>query len=740
MVKVVYYAGSGLNNGNSEWISQWINRNKSSSRYIGIGLVVALSVYILGPSVSSWIFGAKMFGSNSSSKRSDKHTTGLINNRNDCFANSSVQALSALPHLTRYINEVLKQAHLLRNIVEGSSSSEGDVNEDEMLLAQQHNQHLERIAEERPAMWRSRTSTNTISTLNMIEARTPNGGASETNSIEEGRDEEDSAEDEDEVSWRDIPKIPLHESLAQIMYQLQQTVAASHHISIWPFLRVIEGIFKAKISTGQNDAHELTQVVLQTLENENNGLQKFVKDNELDIEIPKMPVHGSLADHLVCLRCNESSKVNIHDFSMYSTPVPQTINALLTDIISDNQAERIEGYSCLCCKVKAILANEKNRNYAGVSKEEKAMLDQLEEQLPKFFINDELSKELTAYVNTYKKGDVDTSELKSTIVKKTVVVNSPDVLVIHLSRSVFNGMGYQKNTCNVLFDEELEVRTQVIEDNKCVRFKPEKYLLKAVVRHHGSHSAGHYECFRRKPEFVKDIDTNEIINKTPIVNFGIDSNKLAADMWNDAFSTSENLETVSIDSEDSNIPSHIPFRSVFPESANSAVVTEDDYVIGSTEFLDSNGDISRKSSTMKKFSGFLSRKGSISVTDNVSQSSSSSTISDGVRSPENSGRPRFNSISSTRRNRSTSVASANASIFTGSSIDQTTSATETESEYDRSGTDAVPIMKRKRRFKKLKSVVKYPWWRISDTVVKESKTSDVLSETKCAYMLYYEKL
>ena len=41
------------------------------------------------------------------SKRPDKHTTGFINLRNDCFANSSLQAYSSVPSLTDYLNKFI---------------------------------------------------------------------------------------------------------------------------------------------------------------------------------------------------------------------------------------------------------------------------------------------------------------------------------------------------------------------------------------------------------------------------------------------------------------------------------------------------------------------------------------------------------------------------------------------------------------------------------------------------------
>lgn len=741
MAIAVYYARAGLNNGNSEWVSSWLRQNRYSLKFIGIGVAVVTSFYILGPTIANLIFKDKMFGS--SSKRSDKFTTGLINNRNDCFANSSVQALSALPKLTSYLNDVLKQTQFLRTLfeihAEASKQGSSGCELQELAVPEEAGER-----DSRPHLWRAHTSTNTIKTLSLQDAKTPNGGASEESSLNEQHD--NPKEESEETVSNDIPIIPMHESLAQLMYQLQQTVTATHHISIWPFLRVIETIFKAKISTGQNDAHELTQVVLQTLEKENLALKAFVKEHSLNVIIPAFPGQGSLADHLVCLKCQQSSKVNVHDFTMYSLPVPQSINAVLSEMISENQTETIEGYSCLSCKLRAIIANENKRNYEGNTAEEQSNLKELNDMLPEVFINDDLPPRLAAYVSAYCKNGLSIADLKSTIVKKTVVVDSPDVMILHLSRSVFTGMGYQKNTCNVSFDEELKVQRQIIDNNKCVGIEEEKYTLKAIVRHQGSHSTGHYECFRHKPNFMKDMDNNQVINKTPIIDFGVASNRIAAKVWNQALNSSWNNDASSVESEES-IPSNIPFRSVFPELANSAVVTDDDYVIGSSEFLDQDNaqSVSRKSSTLKRVTGFLSRKGSISVGDQglSSPNSTNGPLIDEAKTSDISGRARFNSISSLKMDRTLSMDSSASSIHTESSTDQVsnTSTTEFETETETENTDTSRIIpKRKRRLKKLKSVLKYPWWRISDTQVKECKTSDVLSETRFVYMLYYEKV
>ena len=107
MAGVVYLIAQGRGqNVNGQWLHSFIQSNGRGIKYIGYGVLAAVSIYILIPSVSSLITGKDMFHS----KRSDRTTTGLINNRNDCFANSSVQALSALPRLTRYLNDILSQA------------------------------------------------------------------------------------------------------------------------------------------------------------------------------------------------------------------------------------------------------------------------------------------------------------------------------------------------------------------------------------------------------------------------------------------------------------------------------------------------------------------------------------------------------------------------------------------------------------------------------------------------------
>ncbi|SCU88071.1 LAFA_0E10550g1_1 [Lachancea sp. 'fantastica'] len=762
-MSVVLYSNPNLyRTVNFDWIDILLEKNSKQFRYFGLALLTTLSLYVLSPSLLRK-GDSEMF---SRSRRSDKYTTGLINNRNDCFANSSVQALSALPKLTNYMNDLLKQVLFLRTLLDrgenqhSSHPKTGDATKEyEPADSQQDNgesfegrsnsfENSLAPGASRPAMHALRphsnlqafNSTATITTMSTLEEdRAAHGhgyldglNTGDTSAAQSAAQSvsESSVSKENGISTassEEIPEVPLHEGLAQMMYQLQQIVDTSKYVSVWPFLHVLELIFDARISSGQNDAHELTQVILESLEKENVKLKKFVKDHSLNVIIPDFPVKGSLADHLICLNCQGSSKVVTHPFSMYPLPVPQETSANLSAMIADNQTETIDGYACLSCKIKAILENEEQYKNDQKSDGENVILATLSKIIPDIFINDDLSEDLMNYINNYKKGSCDTSAIKSRIIKKTVVTGSPDILILHLSRSVFNGTTYSRNACYVNFDEELHTQEQEIKNNRSVGVKPVKYRLKAMVKHQGTHSQGHYECYRHKPDLIKDVLSNQVVNRSPTIDFGLDSNRDAVAAWNQSANAS-NTDLASVSSQESE--SSAPFRSVFPEAApgmplSSPIVDDDDYIVGQGN-SGSSGMPSRKPSKLKKLTGFLSRRPSIAsgASDDQNGDTGSNAGSEG--------------FSGFRRTRGNSIASSVGSSNVGLSSE--TSGADMTTDTSASERDEAVATTIKRKLKKIKSVVNYPFWKISDAAVREARTDEVLGDTKCVYMLYYDRV
>lgn len=78
---------------------------------------------------------------------------------------------------------------------------------------------------------------------------------------------------------------------------------------------------------------------------------------------------------------------------------------------------------------------------------------------------------------------------KSRIAKRTMVEDYPDIIALHLSRSIYDTYASRKNGAKVSFSETLQMGGLL--DRR-------KYRLLCVVTHKGGHDSGHYECFRRQ--------------------------------------------------------------------------------------------------------------------------------------------------------------------------------------------------------------------------------------------------
>lgn len=422
-------------------------------------------------------------------KRPDKTTTGMINMSNDCFANSTLQSLSALPGLNDYLNNL----HNIR----------------------------EKIGPEAP-----------------------------------------------------VPE--LHIGLAHILHRLQKPSKEAKCISVWDFLSIIERMFKSHISRNQHDAQELLQLIIETLDKEYSTLKKYLIDEEIAEKLPPFPFTSLAINEVTCLACHGKSDVNYTPMAVISLPLPQTSNVTLTELIATNQAEIIDGYSCLKCKVGAILQREEKKSTKC------KFMKQLREIAATGKINDDIpDKELENYINNYKDGGFDIKSVKSSVQKLDCMVEPPKELAIHLSRSIFSSTRVLRNPCTVEFEDTLKLeidpnlsqQVRQLEKKKekeeivVADYKPSalndyekgetsfhedasasdsteedeqdsqpgsseeeidnsssedvtvqldsslslhktyKYKLRAVIRHQGSHTMGHYECYKRKPIFYKDPES-----------------------------------------------------------------------------------------------------------------------------------------------------------------------------------------------------------------------------------------
>lgn len=766
------------------------------SAQIFAALGLSLIYYILSPSFPFLLQFGRSNSENSNksmfTKRPDKYTTGFINLRNDCFANSSIQAYLSLPSLTDYLNSFILSFNKFDTFISENDVDIKDLND------------------------KMQNSDNDL--VN------PKFRKLESNF-----------------------NIPLHISLATVVKKLQSTQMTSRTISVWTFLHDLEKIFNAKISRSQHDAQELTQLINETLENENLRVirrQKWLLDdyqanhnqdkfNRLkQIEIPEFPLNGLVMTQMKCLNCNGTSSPSFSPFLMLTLHAPQTSATDISTLLGENESETIEGYQCLNCRVKFIVNNEnyleKNKDNYNPDVEEQKIIDELKKlnQNEKFCINEDLPEEIETYIKGYKKHGADISKISSTVLRKNQILKPPKIFGLHLSRSDFNGMNVTRNSCRISFrdhlklsigkeyHEDLKYFQSVARENTSYQPKnfdskvlttdindmedeavqredvdymvdsnesnqlsttddddddyadyenskkinggnqedssslsnssassilttqqngedfapsssslktPEslnnapittdqtddllnhfhnfkfsdndvyKYKLKAVIRHHGSHTQGHYECYKRKPLFVKDKE-GMIIKISP---------------------------------------------EIFDE-----VVELDDFDNLSLKTAGSN-------STRDKDSGSTTTKG------NSSAQGSSDVIAslseDNVPEPPGAFRRKFSNMMGRRP----SIIHADPDELAIQEIDNSGLNTPAEFHlkdvdkdyFDNSLSEKVNEKLTKEinsqdqiKLKKIPSLLKNPFWKINDSIITEVSKGAVLCETSSVYMLYYERV
>ncbi|EDK43479.1 conserved hypothetical protein [Lodderomyces elongisporus NRRL YB-4239] len=404
------------------WLKPQSQRNRT---LIYVLALTTLSIYVLLPSLPLYRqHNSKMF-----SKRPDKHTTGLINLRNDCFANSSLQAYSSLPSLTEYLNHLILSFHQLSDFI-----NEHHLDVDELIrLRLEHNKSLQN------SKFKSSNAKFTI---------------------------------------------PLHLAMANMVKKLQETQMTSKTISVWTFLHELENIFQAKISKSQHDAHELTQLVNETLENENLKLKSFHKYiltnlhrivpkgeqpspqdyTELEsIHIPEFPFDGLIMGQMVCFSCHGVSKPNFTPFVILTLPTPNTTQCDLEKLLEDNESETIEGYQCLKCRIDKIVANEQEilRQNQGqprtfASPEEEEFINEIFRlHQGNLCINEDIPEPLEKFIKSYNVNGLDVSKITSTVSKKSHILKPPKIFGLHLSRSKFDGQSVTRNSCMVHFKDSM---------------------------------------------------------------------------------------------------------------------------------------------------------------------------------------------------------------------------------------------------------------------------------------------
>lgn len=601
-----------------------------------IGLVtVSAAGYVLWPSLEGL---PKRYKKNAKSKSKDskmmlmrrkkragKYTVGLINPANDCFANSNLQALASLRILYGYISHL---ALIMPPAVDSDSPSPSPPTD---------------------------------------QSTTPAAPAQKPPTQ---------------------PPLSISIMLGKTIVLLNEPILSPKSASPWPFLHVLEKFYNSHISRNQHDAHELLHLILETLETEHGQLCKIYNTREgpnKTTVIPDFPFQGTTLNKITCTKCNYSPKASQSTFIVFSVMVPQKRSVLLTELMNEvSSPEYIKDYGCVKCRASHVL---NTNNDPDLIKElgQYTASDSSLSQLP-----EELEARLPRNVT-------------SLIAKSMQFGKLPQILSIHLSRSIYGGFGASRNSCKVNVVEYLELMEQQPSD-ETRRRQPATtaaaaaaaqmlggrnkvtYQLMAMIRHKGTHYAGHYECFRRK-------NLDWWIDHLP--SFNVHDQQPSSSATTTAVPPSSSSESTNPSSSDTSVDQPATPTTNAPTNGSAAPAVAE----ATTE--EENHD--RLPFPQDRVSRVSSAKVDTSI-DSAASSITTASIRDHHPRPSSSTSSR--PLSPSMSPQSATATSATARYF---------------------GPEVAPPST-------------YEWWKISDDKVSECSTRDVLKEESGAYLLFYERL
>ena len=331
------------------------------------------------------------------------------------------------------------------------------------------------------------------------------------------------------------------QGLKIVLDRLNERPIYKKTISAGDFIAVLEHAFRTRISKSQQDAQELLQIVAERLGEEYHagrearrragrnpkefptavitpsglGLSdvedgadnhsdcmhadaetgdpaisepKFDEDEEVSAEEDEedgFPLEGKTEARIECQYCKFIPKASPTTFVMLNLMVPQKSSTTLNECFDAHfKTEYIEDYKCDKCRLRHAVDVFSKKLESAQSEEEKLSIAGDIDKIQKAMAEDPEKPPEGVELPEIKLAP------KRNIARHVQVTSFPKLLVIHLSRSIFDPRSIStKNGAKVSFPERLPLGGILNRRN---------YKLLGMVTHKGTHNSGHYESFRRQ--------------------------------------------------------------------------------------------------------------------------------------------------------------------------------------------------------------------------------------------------
>ncbi|MCJ1466598.1 hypothetical protein MMC07_005218 [Pseudocyphellaria aurata] len=494
-------------------------------------------------------------------------------------------------------------------------------------------------------------------------------------------------------------------------------------ISAGSFIQVLEHAFGTRISKSQQDAQELLQIVAERLAEEyyaGQEARKRTRQNisvetanveitpprlssdmtgDIDYPIPAamaepasaslsaggnnellvdaeegFPLEGQTEAQIECLHCRFVPKANPTSFVMLNLMVPQKSSTSLNECFDAHfKMEHIDDYKCDKCRLQHALDSFTASLAQAKTDEQRRSIETSIEAIQEAIQEDP---------ETPPKG-VDLPDIslapKRRIARHVQIVSFPKVLIIHLSRSIYDPRSSStKNTSKVSFPERLPLGSLL---------NRRSYKLLGMVCHRGTHNSGHYESFRRQHVYAPISTPHRRRSSGPYRT-----------------------------PTPSSLPSPMPSKSsVPPDDPSSLPLTSSQGEVLSTTTTSPRPSLSSLSpSSTRPSSGSVMEP----IPPKLSVSSDPRSLTPSVPIP------------STPRSSDSSKSIPVQAPPRPHSTTKLASSMDSRAARFRPNKARVVIRSKPQNNDR--------WWRISDDKIKECKTADVLGMQKDVYMLFYE--